>query len=254
MNKKWRALGIVGVVLGAVLLVYTACAPLTAGADQSPVAEANTDSQEQRTINVSGSGTASARPDEVVLRLGVETTAETAREAVSENSQQMAAVIDALREAGIPDENIQTQTIRLRAQYETVRTDVAGVTQRELVGYTATNVVAARTADLEAVGQLLDEAVEAGANRIEGLRFELSDPVELLEQARAAAWQDAEAKAEQLASLAGVELAEVLTIDEATTAPRPVGRVAVEAAEMAVPIEPGAEDVQVDLRVTWSVR
>ena len=253
MNGRWRSLGVVGLLLGAALLVWSACAAPTVGAEVPPDPQ-TAGNQPQRTISVSGSGTASATPDEVVLQLGVETTAETAREAVSENSEQMAAVIAALRDAGIPDENIQTQTVRLRARYETVRTEFGQTDQRELVGYTATNIVQARTSDLDAVGQLLDEAVEAGANRIEGLRFELSDPVALLEQAREAAWEDAEQKAEQLASLAGVELAEVMTIEEATTAPRPVGRVAVEADGMAVPIEPGAEDVQVDLHVTWSVQ
>ncbi len=253
MSGKGKKLGVVGLVLGALLLVQTACGAPAAGAD-SAVAPADGDNQGQRTINVSGSGTAAARPDELVLRLGVDTMAETAREAVSENSQQMAAVIDALREAGIPDESIQTQTVRLSAQYETVRTEFGPATQRELVGYTATNVVEARTTDLDAVGQLLDEAVEAGANRIEGLRFELSDPRELLEQAREGAWQDAERKAQQLAGLAGIELAEVLTIEEATMAPRPMARLAAEVADVAVPIEPGAESVQVDLQVTWAVR
>ena len=253
MKGKRGILRMVGLVLGVLLLAQTACgAPAIGG--ESPVAAASGDSQEQRTIRVSGSGTAAARPDELVLRLGVETMAETAREAVSENSRQMAAVIDALREAGIPDENIQTQTVRLRAQYETVRTEFGQASQRELVGYTATNIVEARTTDLDAVGQLLDEAVEAGANRIEGLRFELSDPRELLEQARERAWQDAEGKAEQLASLAGVELAEVLTVEEATIAPPPVARMAAEMADVAVPIEPGAESVQVDLQIRWSVR
>lgn len=253
MNRRWSILGAVGLLLGAALLVSAACAAPTVGAEVATAPE-NASNQPQRTISVSGSGTASARPDEVVLQLGVETTAETAREAVSENSKQMAAVIAALRDAGIPDENTQTQTVRLRARYETVRTEFGQTDQRELAGYTATNIVEARTTDLDAVGQLLDEAVEAGANRIEGLRFELSDTIALLEQAREAAWEDAEQKAEQLASLAGVELAEVMTIDEVTTAPRPIGRVAVEADGIAVPIEPGAEDVQVDLQVTWSVQ
>jgi len=253
MGRNWSVWGVITVMLGVALVAQMGCAsPRTAA--ESPVAAADGNDQEERMINVSGSGTASARPDEVALRLGVETTAETAREAVAENSEQMTAVIDALREGGVPEENIQTQMVRLQAQYETVTREPREDGQRELVGYTASNIVEARTADLEAVGQLLDAAVAAGANRIEGLRFELSDPAELLEQARKAAWGDAEEKATQLAELAGVELGEVRTIDEATTAPRPVPRAepALEA-ELAVPIEPGTEEIRVDLQVTWFV-
>lgn len=249
---KWRGVGIVGLMLGLLLAFYTACASPAAEVG-SPVESVNPNAEEPRTVSVSGSGTVSAPPDEVVLRLGVETMADTARQAVSENSQQMAAVIDALREAGIPDENIQTQRVRLNAQYDTMR-ETERPPRRELVGYAASNIVEARTADLDGVGRLLDEAVEAGANRIEGLRFQLSDPGELLERAREAAWHDAEQKADQLASLAGLELREVLTIDETTRAPRPVPGVAPALeAEMAVPVEPGAEDVTVDLQVTWSL-
>lgn len=252
MDGKSKVLRLAGLLTGAALLAHTACASPTAGAQ--PPAATSADDQEQRTISVSGTGTASARPDRVVLRLGVETTAETARQAVSDNSRHMAAVIGTLREAGVPDENIQTQTVQLRARYETVRTEFGQADQPQPVGYTASNVVEARTADLEAVGQLLDQAVQAGANRIEGLRFELSDPTPLLQQAREAAWHDAEQKAQQLASLADVELARVMTINEATTAPRPVARVALELADVAVPIEPGAQDIHVDLQVAWSIR
>ncbi len=250
MSRSWKAIGMAVVTLGAVLLSQIGCSP--AGGQLEAATE---DDGEQRTISVSGSGTASAKPDEVVVRLGVETTADTAREAVARNSEQMEAVVDALKAAGILVENIQTQTIQLRARYETVRPEPGEPEKRELIGYEASNIVEARSEDLEAVGELLDAAVEAGANRIEGLRFELSDLAELLERAREAAWEDAEQKADQLANLAEVELAEVVTIDEATTAPRPAASVgAVLEREAAVPIEPGAEDVRVDLQVTWSLR
>jgi hypothetical protein len=209
---------------------------------------------EQRTISVSGSGTVTATPDEVVLRLGVETMAETASEALSQNNEQMEGVMSALMEAEVPPEDIQTQTVQLRPQYETPQREPGPAEERELVGYVASNIVEARTSDLGAVGQLLDEAVRSGANRIEGLRFDVSDPGELLDQAREAAWEDAEEKAQQLATLAGDELDVVLSINESTTPPRPVEVEAAAERAAAVPIRPGEEDVQVDLQVTWSLR
>lgn len=246
MRSHWKQIGLLVVALGALVLSQTACGAATAQ-------EATTDG-ELRTITVSGSGTVSAVPDEVVLRLGVETMEETASEALSENNQQMEAVIAALRDAGIPSEGIRTQTVQLRARYETPPRETGPAEERELIGYVATNVVEARSDDLDVVGELLDTAVQAGANRIEGIRFEVSDPGEFLDQAREAAWQDAQDKADQLASLAGEELGDVLSIDESTTVPRPVGLGGAVEREAAVPIEPGAEDIQVNLQVTWSLR
>lgn len=246
MSSEWKSIVLLVATLGAVLVSQVSCGPATA--------QVETPDEERRTVSVSGSGTVSAAPDEVVLRLGVETMAETASEALSENSEQMEAVIAAVTEAGVPEENVQTQTVQLRPRYETPPRETGPEQERELIGYVASNIVEARTDDLEAVGRLLDEAVQAGANRIDGIRFEVSDPGELLDQAREAAWQDAENKAQQLATLAEVELGEVLSISESTRAPRPVGLGGAVEREAAVPIEPGAEDIQVDLQVTWSLR
>jgi len=245
MRDKWKGILLLVVALAAMLVSQAACTSATAREETV---------EERRTISVSGSGTVSAAPDEAVVRLGVETMAETASEALSNNNQQMEGVIAALRDAGIPSENIQTQTVQLRARYETPPRETGPAEERELVGYVATNVVEARSDDLEAVGQLLDTAVQAGANRIEGVRFEVSDPEEFLAQAREAAWEDAQDKADQLASLAGDELGDVVSIDESTSVPRPVGLGGAVEREAAVPIQPGAEDIQVNLQVTWSLR
>jgi uncharacterized protein YggE len=116
-------------------------------------------------------------------------------------------------------------------------------------------VVEVRLRDLEAIGGILDAAVQAGGNRIEGIRFEVSDPAPYLDQAREAAWNDAQHRAEQLASLAGAELGEVLTINASGRGPQPVVEQAVTAAAAApVPVEPGSQTIEVDLQVTWLLR
>jgi uncharacterized protein YggE len=57
-------------------------------------------------------------PDTALVRLGVQTDAESASEALDQNSAQMGELIEALRDAGIPANNIQTQTVRLNPRYE----------------------------------------------------------------------------------------------------------------------------------------
>lgn len=202
-----------------------------------------------RTVNVSGGGQVSAQPDIAVVTLGVQTEAEEAASALTDNSQQMQALVDVLKDEGVAAEDIQTQVVRLRPRYEE---EPRAEGQRELIGYTATHVVEVRIRDLDTVGEILDTAIQAGGNRIEGIRFEVSDPTVYLDQAREAAWNDARHKAEQLADLAGAELGEVLTISESGRGPQPIVErpMAVEAAA-AVPIEPGSQSIQVDLQVTW---
>ena len=206
----------------------------------------------RRTVNVSGSGQVSAQPDIAVVTLGVQTEAEEAASALTENSQQMQALVDVLKDEDVAAEDIQTQVVRLRPRYEE---EPRAEGQRELIGYTATNVVEVRIRDLDAAGGVLDAAVQAGGNRIEGIRFEVSEPAAYLDQAREVAWNDAQHRAEQLASLAGVELGGIMTINESGRGPQPVVErpMAVEAAA-AVPIEPGSQSIQVDLQVTWYLR
>jgi uncharacterized protein YggE len=242
------------VQVGTILLSLVLAAGLLAPVSSPGLAlqeEAEGDSS-QRTVTVSGNGQVSAQPDLAAVRLGVQTEAEEATPALTENSRQMQALVDVLEDAGIPGEDIQTQVVRLHPRYEE-RPSAEG--QRELIGYTATNVVEVRVRDLEAVGGILDAAVQAGGNRIEGIRFEVSEPAAYLDEAREAAWNDAQHKAEQLAGLAGAELGEVLTISESGRVPQPRVEQAVMAeAAAAVPIEPGSQTIEVDLQVTWLLR
>ena len=203
-----------------------------------------------RTLNVSGTGQASGQPDVAVVRLGVETEAEEAAAALSQNNEQMQALIDALQTAGIAEEKIQTQVVQLQPRYE--QPDPQGQGTPQLAGYRATNLVEVRVEDLSSLGELLDTAVQAGGNRIENIRFEFGDPADLQDQAREAAWNDARHKAEQLAELAGAELGEVMTITETSRTPRPAVEPALGVqAEAHVPIQPGTQTMEIDIQVTW---
>lgn len=240
VRSRWRTI-LMAITTTLVLLpALTGCATPTAPAQPN---------RQQRTIGVSGSGTVSAQPDVATLRLGVQTEAEDADAALSQNSAQMEDVISALEEAGVAAENIQTQAVQLRPRYDEEAREAKE--EQAVVGYVASNIVEVRVEELDALGELIDEAVQAGGNRVEGIRFEVSDAAQLLEQARETAWEDAQAKAEQLANLADAELGEVLTINETSRRPRPVEEEVLEAGGQAVPIEPGSQEIQVDLQVTW---
>jgi hypothetical protein len=248
-------LTLVGVLLAAAWML-PASRPAEVLA-QDPDGSTDGGSDFTRTLNVSGTGEAFAKPDVAVVSLGVTTEAEDAGEALTENNTRMAAVIEALTDAGIDTDDIQTQTIRLSPRYERPEPR-PGATRSDpvLVGFVATNVIEVRVRDLDNLGEVLDDVIQAGGNQIQGIRFEISDQSELYVQARQAAWENALAKAEQLAELAGVELGAVLTINETSYTPvRYAERAVAYAADAAgVPVEAGTESVQISLQVTWSLQ
>lgn len=248
-----RSLRIFSIVLVALLIGTLIGLPSTATVS----AQEGTTDTTSRTVSVSGSGQVNAEPDTAYVTLGVDTQAEEAAAALAQNSEQMQSLVDALKQAGIAAEDIQTQYVRLQPRYSQPDTQGPSASNQEptLIGYQASNAVEVRVQDLNTLGDLLDTAVQAGSNRIQGIRFEVSDPATFLDQAREMAWNDAMHKAEQLATLAGAELGDAVTINETSASPRPVVREEFARAQAAaVPIEPGTQSIQVDVQVTWQLR
>lgn len=211
-----------------------------------------TPAETERTVSVSGQGRVSALPDRAVVLIGVQTEADTAQEALEENSMQMQEVISATLETGVEEDDIQTQVIRLQPIYDQPQ----NAQQRELQGYQATNIVEVTVGNLDELGTLLDAAVEAGGNTIESIRFEVSNTDEVVAQAREAAVNNAREKAEQLTSLLGAELGQVLTINETSfTPPTPVvfEEAAADRAAAAVPVQPGTQFIEATVQITWQI-
>ena len=154
----------------------------------------------------------------------------------------------ALRDAGVAEADVQTSELSLAPRYGE-RGDP------ELpVGYVASNVVTARVRDLDALGAVIGAATGAGANRIDGLSFALSDPGPAREQARRLAVADAVAAAETLADAAGRGLGPALRIEEGGGGPRPFPADAMLRAEAApVPTERGEVETTANVRMEFTL-
>lgn len=193
-------------------------------------------------ITVSGVGTVKSVPDEGELSLGVETEGATAKGALAENSARMERLLAALRSAGVNSEDIRTQEVSLYPRYEEE-------------GFTARNSVLVKIRDLARAGAILDLAARSGANQTSGPTMSTSNREELEAKALAAAVRNARTKAEALAKAAGVGVGEVMAIVEGSAGgPEPywAARTVAEA-DKAVPIEPGTEDVQATVTITFSI-
>jgi len=233
MRSLRRTILVAALVLGAAALAGVAQPRLAHTASNVP----------GRTITVTGNGTATTVPDRAAFQFGVNTQARNAKDALARNSTNAAAVIGALKAAGVAAADLQTVGVSLSPQ-----TAPDGTT---IVGYTASNTVSA-TVPLAKAGALVDAAVNAGADSVSGPSLDSSDRDSLYRDALKQAVADAKAKAEALAGSAGVRLGAVQTVAEGA-APGPVTYAARAALDAAVPVEPGTQEIDATVTVTYAV-
>ncbi|MEM8571853.1 MAG: SIMPL domain-containing protein [Pseudomonadota bacterium] len=200
-------------------------------------------------IVVIGMGHVSARPDVARISLGVDIEEETAGMALDGMAAALTRVFEQLDTAGIAPEDRQTTRLNLNPQYVQEQRD--GRPTRVLSGYRASSLLTVRVPDVSAAGALIDQLTTAGANRIDAISFELSNPRAAQAQARRLAVADAERRARTYAKAAGLELGGVMSISE--TGPRPMpGMLRMDApmAEAAASIPVAEGSVEVEARVT----
>jgi uncharacterized protein YggE len=206
---------------------------------------------EPRTITVSGLGRVSVRPDLADLRLGVSITETTVDAARSGSATALNAIIGRLRGLGIAQPDLRTSIVSVQPQYDYSQQSAPP----RLVGYQFTNLVAATIRDIDTVGDAIDAALAAGATTVDQISFRVADQSGAEAQAREAAVRDARAKAETLASAAGVAIAGVAAIAEGgggpVPYPRPFERMAFAAKDAGTPIEAGENEVTSSVTVTY---
>ncbi len=201
------------------------------------------DSTQTDIVTTIGHGVVTAVPDEATVSAGVRTDAATAQAALSANAKTMNAVIDALEQAGGDD--LQTQQVSLSPQSDE---------QGKVTGYSAQNTVSAKS-DIAGAGKLVDAAVGAGANTVDGPSLTLSDEDALYRKALERAVENARAKALALGHAGGFGVGPVSTVVEQGATAQPVYDSAVALAKGAsTPVEPGTRDVTADVTVTFTIR
>ena len=206
-------------------------------------------------IIVSGEGQSTVAPDLALLTLSVMREAKTARAALDANNDAMAAVIAAMKSAGIKDRDLQTAGIQINPRYNyTNKPD--GSQEAELVAYQVTNTLSVRIRDIDKTGDILDKAVSLGVNQGGGIAFTNEDPAAAITEARKKAVANAMAKAKTLAEAAGVSIGRVLEITDQNVAPAPmpINAKAFDAAGAAVPVQAGENSYAVQVTVTFELK
>ena len=232
-------------------------AALLALALAAPAAAQDAPTTEPATLRITAEGTASAEPDMATIRIGVETQAPTPTEALQQNTAAVEQVTDRILAAGVPEKDIQTANFSVFPVYDHRRMEQEG-TPPLIVGFRVSNEVVANIRDLDGIGQVLANVVEAGANQINSLSFGLEDDAPVRDKARREAVAEAKRLADLYAEAAGVQLERILSIEESfAMPPQPMGgrvmRMEAMDAAAPVPIQRGEASVTAHVTVVWEI-
>lgn len=206
----------------------------------------------ERTIETTGSGTAAAAPELVILRLAVQTDHDHVAGALRRAGELMGSLHQVLRQAGVPGEHLRTEALTVHHRFDPQQDSPRGYQS------TQTLTVMVRTDD--EVQTVVSAAVEVAGDALalHGLEQALADPEALRPTARVRAVEDARSKAVHLAELVGRSLGEVRWVREASdgrAGPEPLAfGMSFEHARAVAPIERGQLTVSASVTVCWDLR
>ena len=244
---------IIGLSIAAVLaltLVFTGCS----GAGTVTVSGL---SSQQQGIWVNGSGEVQVEPDIFNLSLGIVSQEDTLNAAQAAAAAAMEKVLATLKDNGIADKDIQTSRFNVRQVTQWNRE----TEKNEITGFEVSNMVNVKVREIDDAGTVIDAVVAAGGDltRINSMGFTIDDDSEYRELARELAGDDARAKAEQLAKLAGVKLGQATYVTENSYSPPVIMRSYAEAAPVLIDagattsIVPGELTVTVTVQIAYAI-
>ncbi|MFO0764565.1 MAG: SIMPL domain-containing protein [Patescibacteria group bacterium] len=246
--KENPVANVVGIVVLVVLAVFLSLASVKTYREAKEVGHL---ARDRDTITIAGTGKVASKPDLAVVNLGLYSEGKEVPVIQDENSRKVNAVIAALKQLGIAEEDMQTSNYNISPKYD-YKDGVQNV-----IGYSVSQNLNVKVRDLTKVGTVLSQAGTVGANQVNGVNFSIDDPSDLKIQARAKAIEDARKKADELAKAMGVSITRVVTFSEnSSNVPTPPVYTfrAEDVAAQAPDIKPGSLDVEADISVTFEIR
>ena len=206
-----------------------------------------------RYITVTGVGTISVASDAVRFNATVSSLASTNAAALSTASKSAAAVRAALKDKGIALKDIRSANISVYPEYN--YTQEAGT---KITGYRASQSFDVLIRKASDAGTIIEAVVTAGGDNVQlgGVIPTTLNPAIATEEARAAAVTNARSKASSYAKLLGTSIGKVLFLEEQSSpiysSPFPMAKAGA-AADQAVEIDLGEQDVTVTITVRWAL-
>lgn len=208
------------------LRILPAFAFLTAGfsiaAAQQPTQPQLKVDSSNRTLTVSATDSVSVEPDLAILHIGFDTPPEDAKSAYADGARASNAIVNAIKQAGIPETSIRSVSQYLDRDYSNK--------QHKFVLRQQWTVKVSP----ERAAEILDVAVTAGATSSGQIDWTVKDEKALEAEALDKAAARAKADAEVLAKGMGVRLGSLIYVSNQISAPsfpRPMPMMAMKAAE-----------------------
>lgn len=202
------------------------------------------------TVTAGGTGETLAAPDMAEMYFGSTITANEASDALGQANVLAEQITDAVKKAGVDSKDIQTANVSVYPVQD-YQGDRAVIT-----GYQATVQVRVKIRDIDAVGDVIGAASEAGANEISGPTFMLDDDTDAQNEAIKLAIEDARARAEVMAKAAGKDLGEIISVSEAgMSTPIYYGRTEAAVADAgSIGVEPGQLNITTSVTVVFELK
>lgn len=164
----------------------------------------------KNTITVNGEGVVKVKPDMAYVDMGVDTISKTAKDAQEKNSDVMNKVMQVLKGMGIAEDDIKTTdySIYPEQNYDD------NTKQTIVTGYHVSNMIEVTVRNINNVGNVIDKAGDAGANRMYNVRFAISDNSPYYQQALQIAAKNAKDKAVGIAKGLGVSIGNPIKVTE----------------------------------------
>ncbi len=252
-----------GKVLAVLLAVFLVFASVRTGMEAY---KAYREGREQfkNQISITAEGKVTAVPDIAMVSLSVVSQGRTVGEVTKANTEKMNAIVAAVKGMSVEDKDIKSTGYYLTPQYETLPPIVYNSTPVQppkIVGYSLEQSLEIKVRQTDKAGDIIQKGTDLGANQVGQLTFNIDDPEELKGQAREQALKKAKEKAQALATQAGVTLGKVTNFSEDNyNFPTYYARdyamgASMEAAPKAAAptLEPGSQDVTVNVSVTFEI-
>jgi len=203
-------------------------------------------------LSVSAQAESKRVPDVATISAGVVTQAADANGAMRANAAQMDKVMAQIKAAGVAERDIQTSGVNLNPQYKYIENQ-----NPTIIGYQASNNVNLKIRDIGKLGKVLDSLVASGANQINGPTFEIDQPEPAYDEARRAALDKAQARAQMYAKALGMQVRRIVSISEGggfhPPVPMPMMMRAQAKGEADTAISPGETTLSVNLDVVFEL-
>lgn len=250
---KWLVAG-----LGSLLIAFVALLIVQKAHDLQQTFK---NTKPANTISVSGEGKVTATPDLATVTIGVLSQGTTAVDVKNQNNEKVNKITDFIKAQGVDSKDITTSQFSFYPQQENNNGSP------KITGYQGNQSVTVKFRGVDKsqdqLNKILDGAVNNGANEINGVNFSVEKPDYLQQQAKKMAIDNAKAKAQELASQAGLKLGKIVSIAESSGGyPGPImyptdvamGMGGEDAKSIAPDIQTGSQEITETMNVVFEVK